>query len=67
MTLVLNMHPNPAQSVRGKMIIEQLKSLNDVTIHTVAESFSVTPTKEQIMAEQNLLRKHNTIVFLYPV
>ena len=42
-TLVLNFHPNFDKSVRGKMIVDKIINVPNVTIRMVADEYKSTP------------------------
>ncbi|TKT87672.1 NAD(P)H-dependent oxidoreductase [Dyadobacter frigoris] len=65
MAIIILAHPNFEKSVANKSIIENVRKCNpDIEIRNI---FSLYPDyKIDVQAEQQILLKHNTIVFQYP-
>ncbi|CAL6001817.1 NADPH_oxidoreductase [Hexamita inflata] len=60
-TLVVLMHPNPDNSVRNKLIIDEISKLDNVTVRTISS------TKIDVEEEKKVLLEYQRIVFQYPV
>ena len=65
MTLVYVLHPYFEQSKRCREVLEHVKTLKNVTIKYVPETYQYT--EKNIKAEQEAMEKAERIVFLYPV
>lgn len=67
-TLVLNLHPKPSESVRGKLLLDELKKCKNVVIRTAAEHIKPGEfTEQKIQTEQQEILKYKKIILLYPV
>ncbi|CAL6001911.1 NADPH_oxidoreductase [Hexamita inflata] len=60
-TVVVVFHPNPEQSVRNKILLDEIKKNKNVTIHMVSGPV------QDVEAEKKLLNSFDRIVFQHPV
>ncbi|CAL5973061.1 NADPH_oxidoreductase [Hexamita inflata] len=60
-TIVVLFHPNPEESVRNKILIDEIKKVKNVTIHVVSGPV------QDVEAEKKLLNQYDRIVFQYPI
>lgn len=66
-TLLLVFHPEPAKSVRNKMLVSKIQDKSNVTVHWVDNSI-FTASQEKLKEEEKLLYSgFEQIVFQFPL
>ncbi|KAH0572418.1 NADPH oxidoreductase [Spironucleus salmonicida] len=68
-TLVYFMHPQAEKSIRGRQILDCLKSKPNTTIREISTIYNkrTSFTPEEVQAEQEFIIQHERIVFAYPM